>query len=154
MVKFLPADCFLEFVLVHLRPAFDAATLGLGVELTVRASAGAAVRAQTAAPARRDVVDRRAARFRRLAVLRPFLVHGSRFDLFGGVLGLASFLEPGLDVLVLTFTFRTPRVGHRLPPCAVQAPPPDPPLPPSSSSRTPAQDQKAARLDADDVAGL
>src|SRR6478672_9666673 len=57
----------LELRLRHPRAALDAVLTGLVPELVVRPPAGAPMGAQTAAPRRRDVVERRPARLARLA---------------------------------------------------------------------------------------
>src|SRR4051794_2281364 len=78
----------LELGLVHLRPALDALVLGLVVELVAGATAGTLVGPEPAAPARRDVIGRRAARLLRLAGPCPLLVDRAGGDLLGSVLAL------------------------------------------------------------------
>ena len=104
----LAADRLLQLGLVHLRPAPDALLLRLVVELCPRAPAGPLVRSQPAAPARRDVLHRRAAALPGLTRSCPLLVHGAGGDLLGRVLGLAPLLQPGLDVLVLALPLGAP----------------------------------------------
>ncbi len=78
---------------------------------TARASAAATwtlVRAQAAATARRDVIDRRGARFHGLAVLRTLLIDDASGNLLGQRLGLALVEQALLDVHVLAFALGAP----------------------------------------------
>src|SRR5205823_4387713 len=112
-VASLAADRAGELLLGHLGATRDVPFARLVVELLLRPTAGPSVRPQAAAPARRDVVGRDAARGLRLAVPGALLVDRSRRDLFGGVLVLAAFEQAFLDVLVLAIALVTPlRSGH------------------------------------------
>src|SRR4051812_41859017 len=107
-------DGALELSLVHLRPALDALLPRLVVELVAGSAAGALVRPEPTAPARRDVIGRRTARLLGLARASTLLVDGARGDLLGGVLLLAAVEQALLDVLVLTFPLVVPRLlWHR-----------------------------------------
>src|SRR4051794_36101723 len=97
----LAVDGPLELGLVHLRAALDAPVLGLLVELIAGASARSLVRAEAAAPPRRDVVGGRLARRLRLAGSGPLLVDRARRDLLSLLLAGPAVLEALLDVLVL-----------------------------------------------------
>src|SRR5438067_883365 len=97
----LAADRAGELVLGHRRTTGDVPFARLVVELRLGATPGPAVRPQPAAPARGDVVGRDRARGLRLAVPGALLVDRSRRDLLGGVVALAPFEQPLLDVLVL-----------------------------------------------------
>src|SRR5438270_6594975 len=103
----LVGERLLQLRLVHRGPSLDAALPGLVVELVVRGSLRAAVRAQAAAPGGGDVVQRGAARRLGLAVPGPFLVDGAGRDLLGAVLAVSALPRGFLDVLVLPLALGT-----------------------------------------------
>src|SRR5262249_28686717 len=79
----VPADGALELGLRHRGPSVDVLLTSFVVELRLRPPTGAAVRAQSAAPARGDVVRRGAAGLARLPRPRALLVHRPGRDLLG-----------------------------------------------------------------------
>src|SRR4029453_6535107 len=103
-------DGALELRLGHPRTSLHMLVLRLLIQLRLRAAAGPAVRAQAAAPARRDVPGRDRARGLGLAGTGSLLVHGSGGDLPRGVPVATSPLEALLDVLVLPFALGAPRL--------------------------------------------
>src|SRR5438270_8646529 len=104
----------LQLGLAHPRVAAHASAPCLVAQLGDGAAARAAVRAQPAATAGGDVLDRGPARGPRLARARPLLVGGACGDLRRGVLLAAALEEALLDVLVLPFALRAPALlWHR-----------------------------------------
>src|SRR5581483_9587477 len=100
----------------HLRASLDAAPLGLGVELVAGGAAGAAVRAQPAAPGRGHVLLGLPARRPRLTAARPLLVHRARGDLLGPSRALPAVAGALPDVLVLPLPLGARSPGYVRPP--------------------------------------
>src|SRR5712691_10919993 len=119
--------------LVHRGAAFDAAAARLGVELGVGRATGPAVRAQPAAPGRRNVLRRCPAGGPRLPGAGALLVHRARGDLLGPTGALPALFCALLDVLVLPLSLRARSPGHprHLPPAADPAPAPFSAAPPT-----------------------
>src|SRR5439155_19607823 len=88
----------------------DAVLPGLVVELVVRAAPRPSMRSQAAPPSGGDVLHGGWAGGLRLPRAGPFLVHGSRRDLLGSVVGDATLLVALLDVLVLSLALVAPRL--------------------------------------------
>src|SRR5688500_3004111 len=116
-------DGAFELGLRHGRPAVDALLASLVVELVVGPAARARVRAQPAAAARRDVVERRPAGGDRLARPGPLLVHRSGRDLLGLVLAPAALAQAFANVLVLALALVGPAgLRHEMTSVAAVAP--------------------------------
>src|SRR5918994_1179159 len=107
----------LQLLLRHPRPPLDAHSLGLVVELLLRAALGAfRPRAESTAPARGDVGSREPRGRLRLTGARALFVHGPRRDLLGLVLGGTALLDALLDVLVLSLALLGPCLRRHLNP--------------------------------------
>src|SRR5207247_2813980 len=117
--RLLPGvDSPLQLPLVHLRATGDVPSLGLVVQLLLRAALGAA-RAGTlaAAAAGGDVTTRGARRLPRLALSGPFLVDRPGGNLLSALGRAALLLLALLDVLVLPLALVAPgSLRHSIPP--------------------------------------